>query len=71
MFNCCNKRVKVIPKKKRADSYSEFSEVCINKWNEKNKNIDITQIAPKPPTPVSTMNRYIKQKNEKNKINNK
>lgn len=69
MLNCCKKKkTKIIPKK-RANSYSEFLDICIKDWELKNKNIVLSQIAPKPPTPVSTMKNYIKQKNEKN--NNK
>lgn len=69
MLNCCKKKkTKIIPKK-RTDSYSDFLDVCIKDWELKNKNIVLSQIAPKPPTPVTTMKNYIKQKNENN--NNK
>jgi hypothetical protein len=74
MFNCCVKRkTKIIPKK-RKDSYSDFYDVCVEDWEIKNKNLNLSQVAPKPPTPISTMNNYIKKKkNEKknNKLNNK
>lgn len=66
MFNCCkNKKTKIEPKK-RSDSYSDFLDVCIKDWECKNQNLNKLKVAPKPPTPVSTMKSYINEKNEKN-----
>ena len=70
MFYCCKKRkkIKIIPKK-RTDSYSEFMEVCINDWKKNNKDVQNYQIAPKPPTPISSVQKYIKIKKKKNEKN--
>ena len=67
MFMCCKKKKKKILPRKRADSYSEYLDVCIKNWERNNTNIVKCQVAPKPPTPISTMNKYIKKKIEKNK----
>ena len=65
MFKCCKKKKVKIEPRKRADSYNEYLNICINDWKLKNKNIDISQIAPKPPTPISTMSKYIQNKAKK------
>lgn len=65
MFFCCKKTKKIMPKKNQ-DSYSEYLNICINDWKVKNKNINISQIAPKPPTPISTVSKYIHNKVKKN-----
>jgi len=69
MFNCCKKKkFKVIPKQK-IYSYSDFLNICINDWETNNKNLNNSKIAPKPPTPISTIESYVNLK--KNSINKK
>ncbi len=68
MFNCFKKRKKIIPiKRKKINSYSEYLNICIKDWEIKNNNLNETKIAPKPPTPVSTLSKYISLKKMKNK----
>ncbi len=66
MFNCCKKRKTKIEPKTRTDSYSDFLDICIKDWQVNNKNLNIFKIAPKPPTPISSMKSYINKKNKKN-----
>ena len=65
MFNCCKRKKTKINPRERADSYSDFLNICIKDWEINNKNLNSSKIAPRPPTPISTMQSYINKKNEK------
>jgi len=59
MFTCCKKKKsKIIPKQK-SNSYSDFLNICINDWEANNKNLNNAKVAPRPPTPISTIESYV------------
>ena len=65
MLYCCKRRKTKITPRKRTDSYSDFLNICIKDWEINNKNLNGAKVAPRPPTPISTMKSYINKKNEK------